>query len=269
MKFITESRIPHGHLVGSANCGSRAEHALCKSYSDAADRLLDPGDRLVPVVAEPWPFHDPDCQRRRLFEPADEPGIAEAVFGLIGFEPDGADVLAVLPPGLAEAGLSGSAVLQIVVMDAATWMVENEGPPAGLGWIGGEVTRAALAARLLRGAEGAGMVSADEAADGYRAICAAALSGLASERHEENGEVLLTREEPGLVTLIGLVVQAARKAAAPALPLELMHETDLARAAVLRAMPGRKRPRKRPQAVTSPVAARTTAASPSAPGHGH
>ena len=81
--------------------------------------------------------------------------------------------------------------------------------------------------------------------------------------------MLLTREEPGLVTLIGLVVQAARKAAAPALPLELMHETDLARAAVLRAMPGRKRPRKRPQAVTSPVAARTTAASPSAPGHGH
>ena len=55
------------------------------------------------------------------------------------------------------------------------------------------------------------MVSAEEANDGYRAVCAAALSGLASVRHEENGEVLLTREEPGLVTLIGLVVQAARK----------------------------------------------------------
>jgi hypothetical protein len=211
MKFVESGCGVDGFMVGTASAAPGAVSRFCERYARISARILSPAAATFhPVVCDPWPYADPKGKLRRVLEPEFAPGLHEAVSDAIGVEFDDTDLVVAMPPELADAHFSDADIVMMAVFDIASWEVDNTARIIALGWMQAEIKRAAIAARLLRAAEAAGLVSVRDAADGYREIAACALEGLAESRYEHNGEALLVREIPGLVSFIHACVEEAR-----------------------------------------------------------
>lgn len=222
MKFSSTAREPDGPLHGEISPATGASREFCRRYRVVATALLSGGDvDIHPVVLDPWPFDDGASPLRRVYDSEEdgEPNLHAAALAGWGLQASADDLVVAIPPDIAMGDVSEAELVLTVVMDAASWEADNTENVSHLSWTGPEIKRAAIAARLLRGAEAAGLVNARDAADGYMEICAIAMDGLSSRRHEDNGEVLLAREFPGLVTLLHRLVEDARTSPPPLAPL--------------------------------------------------
>ena len=226
MQFTKAGQDPDGNIYGTAREEPGPARDLCERYSRISARISDPAqDRLVPVVvSDPWPFLDRGSPRRRLFCPDDLPHVASAVAAAGGRGAGQADVLVLLPAALAASHHNDAEIAMMAVVDLASWAADNGPAAEGLGWAADTVTRSAVASRILRGAEGAGIVGTREAADGYHFICSLAMGAITAGRQEENSEALVTLDTPGLVGVLDRAVRHARAMPVPALPLNLAAE---------------------------------------------
>jgi hypothetical protein len=226
MKFTHHAPRPHGRLEGTVDASLGKEADLCRSYRVAALQLFaaDCVD-VHPVVLDPWPF-DERVPLRRVYDDVNE-GASRYVF-----DQNSENLVVALPPGIADSRPARTDMMMMVIMDLATWTAEEAVPDERLSFADTEIKRAAIAARFLRAAEGNGLIGGRDAAQGYLAICATAMEGLASRRHGYNGEVLLAREAPGVATLLNEVVGESRRSAAPLLPMNPFDEAQIALQAV-------------------------------------
>lgn len=233
MLFTSTGHDQSGDQVGVAvNTQGSPAAWICQLYSGIAARLARQEDDHIHavVVADPWPFADGAVPKRRLFHADDMTGIAAALAAEERRDVGEQDVVALLPQATLDRVRSADDVLSAVVFDLAAWSVENmPGQVTELLWAGPVLCRAVIAARLLRGAEAAGLVDAWVAGAAYREVCAMSLAEL-TEDYEENGEALLSLESPGLIAFLHRMVEHVRLAPPPALPLGLYEEAEAAQA---------------------------------------
>lgn len=224
MKFELTERKPQGCLHGRIVSCHGAVLEFCRRYREVVGTLIDDSSAdLHPVILDPWPFKDTQGHLRRIYDSDQdgEPVLHAAVLQNLNTCQFDDPLVVAIPPSLASDGLSDAEIVLVVVMDAASWEADNTPTSGYLSWAEPEIKRAAIAAVLLRGAESAGLIDTRAAVDLYKAICAGAVEGLAARRHDENAEVLLVREVPGLVTVLHSVVEEARLSTAPVLPMSI------------------------------------------------
>jgi hypothetical protein len=211
MKFVASGCGVDGYMVGCSTLAGGPVSKFCERYGRISSRIVSPSvASFHAVICDPWPYTDTKGKLRRVFDSEQAPGLVEAVSDAYGVEFESTDLVVAMPPEMSQASFSDADVVMMAVFDAASWEVDNTRRILSLGWMEAEIKRAVIAAKLLRAAEAAGLISARDAGDGYREIAACTLEGLAGSRYEHNGEALLARETPGLVSFIHARVEEAR-----------------------------------------------------------
>lgn len=214
MRFFATGSTPEGHLVGHAtNSRQDPSRQFCDAYRHMANRILDPADMALEPVF--WGGEAPPEEAADLRFPysiEEEPGLFKGVFECLGHEPAEIDFVVVMRDGMLEAPLDDLTMYGVVVQDAASLLTDQAGFGDDLGWAGPDVLRAAIAATIVRSTEH--VLPAHQIDDVYQEICAGAVEGLVNSRYARvNGEVIFVHQNPGLVTLIDLVVANVRAAA--------------------------------------------------------
>jgi hypothetical protein len=225
MRFTISEPVRSGPIRGAVSKAILSCNTFHTVYEGISRALFSPQDGIIhAVVVEPWPFGDADVLRRRIYdsEPDGEPLLHAAAMNMMELRDGRSDedhLVVAVPRTIADKMPNGAAMLMLVVMDAASWACDAGCVCEELEWADPDMRRAAIAARFLRAAEGGGLIGAVEASGCYLEICANALEGMAGRRHEENGEALIARETPGLVSLLHDVVEHARHSIPARLPL--------------------------------------------------
>ncbi len=230
MKFEWTGIDEDRYLRGEATNDVGPEDRICLRYrSIARDLFESDAVRMHPIFLEPWPFAEPAAPRRRIYDAGgdEQPVLYDSVMDLCSGRSQDADLVVALPPTMRNAFFTNATMAMIVIMDIAAWHADNAPQIEGLLWADSHLKRAAIASRLLYAAENGGMLNAKEVVQGYDTICASVLEAISSN-YDENGEALLMRNNPGLVTLIHRTVESARGGAINSLPLDPAEEAALA-----------------------------------------
>lgn len=222
MRFHTLATDNNGALSGVAtNDRCDPARAFCDAYRRASlDMLTADSLRLEPVFGSlnEEPASDNEALRFH-FSAEEEPGLFSAVFDCLGHEPSEFDIAVLMREEMLAQPITPEGVMAIVVQDAASVLTDDGGEVEGLGWASPDITRAAIAAVLVRGIEPL-LPNAAAIDAAYREVCACALEGLMRAREgRRHPEAIFVRENPGLITLIDRAVARARMAAAPSLPM--------------------------------------------------